>query len=87
MKLLVQMYACGVGACHYICYHMYVCMCLQISNTKKGEDPRLPVDLNQKTQEAFWAEIGSMPKVLNPHRLPDSDSRLQSGKQMSAKHE
>ncbi len=65
---------------------MKVCVCVS-SNIKKGEDPRLPVDLNQKAHQAFWAEIGSMPNVLNPHRWPDSDIWLQSGKQMSAKHE
>lgn len=66
---------------------MFVCVCVQISNTRRVKDLRLPVDLNQRSQQAFWAEIGSVPKVLNPHRLPDSDSRCQSGKQMSAKHE
>lgn len=75
------------GRCLYACFHMYVCVCVHISNTRRVEDPRFPVDLNQRAQRAFWAEIGSMPKVLNPHRLPDSDSRLQSGKQMGAKHE
>lgn len=75
------------GRSLYVCYHMYVCVCVHISKTSMAEDPRLPVDLNQRAQRAFWAEISSVTKVLNPHWLPNSDSRLQSGKQMGAKHE
>jgi len=70
------MYACGGGTLSSVCLRVFD----KMSNTRRVKDPRLPVDLNQRAQQAFWAEIGSVPKVLNPHWLPDSDSRCQSGK-------
>lgn len=38
--------------CLYVCYHMYACVCVNISNTRWVEDPRLPVDLNQSEHSA-----------------------------------